>query len=120
MSSSSNKNDVNIEWSGVLEAAQKAEQQFPPHNEMSLGGQAVEGTLEIQVFRGDGTVEDHGIVTYYHKNPWKQAKWESENFGKLMPETEERIRQSVKDNALKVAGAVAAVGTLAYLVFRNK
>lgn len=29
--------------------------------------------LQIVVTRADGTVEDHGTVAYYHRNPLKRA-----------------------------------------------
>lgn len=32
-----------------------------------------EATIEITVIRADGSREDHGIVSYYHKNPLKRA-----------------------------------------------
>ena len=112
--------EKNFDWASVEEAATIAEERFPEQNSMSLGGKAVSGTLEITVIRADGTVEPQGIVSYYHQNPWKQAKWESDKYGYLMPETEERLRQSVRDHAPKVGALLAGVGALAYLVIKNK
>lgn len=34
-----------------------------------------EATIEITVIRADGTREDHGVVSYWHKNPLKRAAW---------------------------------------------
>jgi hypothetical protein len=35
-----------------------------------------EATIEVTVIRKDGSREDHGVVSYYHKNPLKRAAWE--------------------------------------------
>lgn len=32
-----------------------------------------EATIEITVLRADGSREEHGVVSYYHKNPLKRA-----------------------------------------------
>lgn len=32
-----------------------------------------EATIEITVIRKDGTIENHGVVSYYHRNPLKRA-----------------------------------------------
>ncbi len=32
-----------------------------------------EASIEVTVIRKDGTREDHGVVSYYHKNPLKRA-----------------------------------------------
>jgi hypothetical protein len=34
-----------------------------------------EATIEVTVIRKDGTREDHGVVSYYHRNPLKRAAW---------------------------------------------
>lgn len=34
-----------------------------------------EASIEVTVIRGDGTREDHGVVSYYHRNPLKRALW---------------------------------------------
>jgi hypothetical protein len=34
-----------------------------------------EATIEVVVIRKDGTREDRGVVSYYHKNPLKRAAW---------------------------------------------
>jgi hypothetical protein len=34
-----------------------------------------EATIEVTVIRKDGTREDHGVVSYYHRNPFKRALW---------------------------------------------
>jgi hypothetical protein len=34
-----------------------------------------EASIEITVIRKDGTREEHGVVSYYHKNPLKRAAW---------------------------------------------
>lgn len=32
----------------------------------------VQQTLEVKIIRADGTVEDLGVVAYYHKNPLRR------------------------------------------------
>lgn len=34
-----------------------------------------EATIEVTVIRADGTREQLGVVSYYHKNPLKRALW---------------------------------------------
>jgi hypothetical protein len=34
-----------------------------------------EASLGIIVTRTNGTVEDHGVVAYYHKNPLRRLWW---------------------------------------------
>lgn len=34
-----------------------------------------EASIEVTVIRADGSREDHGVVSYYHKNPLKRAAW---------------------------------------------
>ena len=36
--------------------------------------------LSIVVTRADGTVEDLGIVSYWHKNPFKRLAWRISRF----------------------------------------
>jgi hypothetical protein len=35
----------------------------------------VEASIEVTVIRADGTREERGIVSYYHRNPLKRAAW---------------------------------------------
>lgn len=49
-------------------------------NEITPGGLAAEAevpriTLAVKVTRADGSVEDHGVVAYYHKNPLRRVLW---------------------------------------------
>ena len=32
-----------------------------------------EASIEVTVIRADGTREEHGVVSYWHKNPLKRA-----------------------------------------------
>jgi hypothetical protein len=34
-----------------------------------------EATIEAVVIRKDGTTEDLGVVSYWHKNPLKRLAW---------------------------------------------
>lgn len=34
-----------------------------------------QASIEAKVIRADGTVEDLGVVSYYHKNPLRRALW---------------------------------------------
>jgi hypothetical protein len=43
--------------------------------DQSAKGGVREATIEVTVIRKDGTREDHGVVSYYHKNPLKRAAW---------------------------------------------
>jgi hypothetical protein len=45
-----------------------------------VGTSIQDATLSIRVIRADGTIEDYGIVAFYHKNPivrfaWKRLKF---------------------------------------------
>jgi hypothetical protein len=40
----------------------------------------VSATLSVVVTRADGTVEDLGIVSYWHKNPLKRLAWRATKF----------------------------------------
>jgi hypothetical protein len=41
----------------------------------SARGGIREATIAVKVIRADGTEEDHGVVSYYHKNPIKRLLW---------------------------------------------
>ena len=45
-----------------------------------------ESSLGIVVTRADGTVEDLGIVAYYHNNPIKLLIWQLKKFIKHLGE----------------------------------
>lgn len=36
---------------------------------------AKESSISIQVIRKNGDVEDHGVVSYWHRNPMKRWAW---------------------------------------------
>lgn len=38
-------------------------------------GELKEIQIEAVVIRADGTKENHGVVSYYHKNPLKRLKY---------------------------------------------
>jgi hypothetical protein len=38
-----------------------------------------EGTMSVIVTRADGTVEDLGVVAYYHRNPLRRLAWRLRN-----------------------------------------
>jgi len=44
-------------------------------SDVSAKGGVREATIAVKVIRADGTVEDHGVVSYYHKNPIKRILW---------------------------------------------
>jgi hypothetical protein len=44
---------------------------MPDQNAKSV----VEASIEVTVIRADGTREEHGVVSYYHRNPLKRAVW---------------------------------------------
>lgn len=39
------------------------------------GKSVVEASISAVVIRADGTREDLGTVSYYHRNPFKRAAW---------------------------------------------
>jgi len=32
-------------------------------------------TLEARIIRADGTVEELGVISYWHRNPFKRLAW---------------------------------------------
>lgn len=42
---------------------------------VSLSAPAKEATIEMIVTRADGTVENLGVVSYWHRNPIKRLAW---------------------------------------------
>ncbi len=38
-------------------------------------GRAREGSIEITVIRANGTTEQLGVVSYWHRNPFKRFAW---------------------------------------------
>ena len=44
-------------------------------SDVSAKGGVREATIAVKVIRADGTVEDHGVVSFYHKNPIKRILW---------------------------------------------
>lgn len=43
-------------------------------------------TIELIVTRADGTIEDLGVVSYWHRNPLKRLAWRVKQFiqGKII------------------------------------
>lgn len=39
-------------------------------------------TIEAKVTRRDGSVEDLGVVSYYHRNPLKRIWWRLKQIGR--------------------------------------
>lgn len=37
-------------------------------------------TIEAVVIRADGTKEDRGVVSYWHKNPLRRLAWRSKRW----------------------------------------
>jgi hypothetical protein len=42
---------------------------------MQVNGNAKELQLHAVVIRADGTIEDRGVIDYWHKNPIKRLQW---------------------------------------------
>lgn len=42
---------------------------------LHASGQVKSAELSVVVIRADGTVEDHGTVAYYHRNPLRRWAW---------------------------------------------
>lgn len=49
---------------------------------VSAEAQTREATIEMIVTRADGTVENLGVVSYWHRNPLKRALWGIRNIFK--------------------------------------
>lgn len=43
--------------------------------EIAAKGQLREASISAVVIRADGTREDLGVVSYWHKNPLRRAYW---------------------------------------------
>ena len=43
--------------------------------EMIVPGNAKEAQISVVIIRADGTKEDLGVVSYWHKNPLKRIFW---------------------------------------------
>lgn len=43
--------------------------------------QAKETTIEMVVTRADGTIENLGVVSYWHRNPLKRLLWRIRRYG---------------------------------------
>lgn len=37
-----------------------------------IGGRVVRNVIEAKIIRADGTIEDLGVVGYWHRNPFKR------------------------------------------------
>ena len=46
------------------------------HGGMLVNGKAKESEIRAVVTRADGTVEDLGVVAYWHRNPLRRWAWE--------------------------------------------
>lgn len=44
-------------------------------SDMKVVSGAKEATIEAVVIRADGTVEQLGVISYWHKNPLKRLAW---------------------------------------------
>lgn len=47
---------------------------------VSVESGAREATIEMIVTRADGTVENLGVVTYWHRNPLKRLWWRTKKY----------------------------------------
>jgi hypothetical protein len=47
---------------------------------MVANAEVQKAELRAVVTRADGTVEDLGVISYYHKNPLKRALWKVQYF----------------------------------------
>jgi hypothetical protein len=47
---------------------------------MYVAQSAVSQTLRAVITRADGTVEDLGVIAYWHKNPLKRLAWRVSKF----------------------------------------
>lgn len=44
-------------------------------NGITARGDLHEASIEVRVIRADGTVEELGVVSYWHKNPLRRWAW---------------------------------------------
>lgn len=47
---------------------------------VSVSVPAKQATIEMIVTRADGTVENLGVVSYWHRNPLKRLAWRVKNY----------------------------------------
>ena len=47
---------------------------------VSADSRAREATIEMVVTRANGTVENLGVVSYWHRNPLKRLAWRVKNY----------------------------------------
>lgn len=49
---------------------------------MQVAANVQEASISAVVIRADGTIENLGVVSYYHKNPLRRLLWRVRNWGK--------------------------------------
>lgn len=49
---------------------------------VTVSSPAKEATIEMIVTRADGTIENLGVVSYWHRNPLKRLAWRVKQFFK--------------------------------------
>ena len=80
---------------------------------------AVSGELEITIIRANGDVEEMGVVSYYHKNPFRQARWELDTFGEVEEETLERIKTDLNNKTPYLVAGVASLGLVGLAIAKK-
>lgn len=53
-------------------------------SDMKVLSGAKEATIEAVIIRADGTVEQLGVVSYWHKNPLKRWAWRMKRAAKSL------------------------------------
>lgn len=53
-------------------------------SEMKISSGAKEATIEAVIIRADGTVEQLGVISYWHKNPLKRLAWRMKRAAKSL------------------------------------
>ena len=48
-------------------------------NGITARGDLHEASIEVRVIRADGTVEELGVVSYWHRNPIRRVVWRVTN-----------------------------------------
>lgn len=53
-------------------------------SDMKVVSGAKEATIEAVIIRADGTVEQLGVISYWHKNPLKRLAWRMKQAAKSL------------------------------------
>ncbi len=53
-------------------------------NNIETSSNVTEASFSAVITHADGTVEDLGVISYYHRNRWRMWLWEAKQRRKLL------------------------------------